>query len=217
MSVPAGAVGVEGDLRLPSQPRGLVIVPHGSGASRFSRRSRRLAARLGGYRFATLLLDLLTADEAAIDVYTGEFRADSSRLGPRAVAGVDWVKRRPDLARLAVGLLAVDAGVPAALVAAAERPRDVAALVAQVSQPSSIAAAIERVKAPTLLIVAEGHAAAPGPAPAVPVRRQGPVEVATLRGASPPGAGHTVQDRVADLAAAWFDRHLAHQRRGPAP
>src|SRR5687768_784546 len=56
-------VAVDGDLVLPDDPAGLVVFAHGSGSSRHSPRNRAVAATLNRAGFATLLLDLLTADE----------------------------------------------------------------------------------------------------------------------------------------------------------
>ena len=68
VQVPVRAAILKGDLRLPARAQGLVIFAHGSGSSRFSRRNRQVAEFLGERGFATLLLDLLTAEEEAVDV-----------------------------------------------------------------------------------------------------------------------------------------------------
>ncbi|MEZ5294614.1 MAG: hypothetical protein R2745_26285 [Vicinamibacterales bacterium] len=211
VSVPAAATTLAADLRVPVRPRGLVIVPLGGGTSRFGRRSQRIAARLGGRRFATLLLDLLTAEEEAIDVYTAEFRFDVGRLGPRAVAAVEWARRQPSLAHLAIGLLGMQAAAPAALLAASDRPRDVGAVVVvPAGRTSWVEGGIRDVAAPTLLVVPDRRAPGSGPAAAAGWRFLGPLDVA-VPPARPGAAGvREPQDRLADLAAAWFERHLAH-------
>lgn len=68
--VRAGAVTLEGDLRLPRDARGVVLFAHGSGSSRSSPRNRYVARLLNEARLATLLLDLLTPAEEAIDMRT---------------------------------------------------------------------------------------------------------------------------------------------------
>ena len=77
---------LDGDLHVPAGCIGLVIFAHGSGSSRFSTRNRKVAESLQRAGFATLLLDLLTREEEAIDLYTREFRFDIGRLGRRVVA-----------------------------------------------------------------------------------------------------------------------------------
>ena len=78
-----GNVQLEGDLRLPSTPTGLIVFAHGSGSSRHSTRNREVAEALTAGGFATLLLDLLTAHEESIDQFTHQFRFDILRLGRR--------------------------------------------------------------------------------------------------------------------------------------
>jgi len=73
----AGAALIDGDLRIPHPTAGLVVFAHGSGSSRYSRRNRAVAQALEDAGFATLLLDLLTTEEEAIDVRTGEYRVIS--------------------------------------------------------------------------------------------------------------------------------------------
>lgn len=65
--VKAGGVTLAGNLSVPAQTTGLVIFAHGSGSSRFSSRNRYVAEQLQARRLATLLFDLLTADEHRID------------------------------------------------------------------------------------------------------------------------------------------------------
>jgi hypothetical protein len=86
----AGAALIEGDLVVPARASGLVVFAHGSGSSRFSRRNRVVAQTLEDAGYATLLMDLLTKREEAIDVRTGEYRFDIPRLGHRVVAALDW-------------------------------------------------------------------------------------------------------------------------------
>lgn len=107
VEIPVGTITLQADLRVPAGARGLVMFAHGSGSSRFSARNRQVAEYLGDHRFATLLLDLLTPQEDAIDVRTTEYRFDIARLGPRVSAAAERpatiaavVSRggRPDLA-----------------------------------------------------------------------------------------------------------------------
>ncbi|MFZ2629666.1 MAG: alpha/beta hydrolase, partial [Rugosibacter sp.] len=61
--IPAGRVRLEGTLSLPEKAIGVVAFAHGSGSSRHSPRNRYVAEVLHGRRIATLLFDLLTAQE----------------------------------------------------------------------------------------------------------------------------------------------------------
>ena len=120
--IPAAGVAIDGDLRVPVRAAGLVVFAHGSGSSRFSRRNRQVAEFLEARGFATLLLDLLTPQEEAVDARTREFRFDIERLGDRVVAAVDWADTHPDIRGLAVCCFGASTGAAAALMAAAERP-----------------------------------------------------------------------------------------------
>mgnify|MGYP006198314855 CR=1 FL=1 len=79
----SGAIGLEGTLRLPQPADGLVVFAHGSGSTRFSARNRFVAEHLNEAGLATLLFDLLTEAEQAIDEHTGELRFDIALLSER--------------------------------------------------------------------------------------------------------------------------------------
>jgi erythromycin esterase-like protein len=101
----AGEALIPGDLTIPVQASGLVVFAHGSGSSRFSTRNRAVAGTLVKGGFATLLLDLLTREEEAVDLRTREYRFDIDRLSHRVVAAIDWAGGQPDLASLQDRLL----------------------------------------------------------------------------------------------------------------
>ena len=62
--ITGAGVTLMGDLVLHREPKGLVIFAHGSGSGRFSPRNQFVARHLETEGFATLLMDLLTPDEA---------------------------------------------------------------------------------------------------------------------------------------------------------
>src|SRR4051812_30435684 len=101
--IPVATGQIEADLRVPERATGLVIFAHGSGSSRFSHRNRAVAEFLEAEGFGTLLLDLLTKEEDAIDVHTSEYRFDIDRLGRRVVLATDWAQDRVDLRKYAIG------------------------------------------------------------------------------------------------------------------
>lgn len=144
---------LHGDLALPGNARGVVLFAHGSGSSRFSSRNRAVAQYLNAGGFATLLLDLLSADEEAVDQATGELRFDIPFLGKRLTLAADWLARERDTASLPLGLFGASTGAAAALITAAERPTRVRAVVSRGGRPDLAALVLGRVRAPTLLIV----------------------------------------------------------------
>ena len=154
--IPAADITIEGDLVAPSTATGLVIFAHGSGSSRFSRRNRAVADVLSNGGFATLLLDLLTREEEAVDQHTGQFRFDIERLAARVIAAIDWSGTQRALAPLPIGCFGASTGAAAALMAAAARPARVRAVISRGGRPDLAGDALPRVEAPTLLIVG-GH------------------------------------------------------------
>ena len=122
MLVTAGPVELEGTLDVPQAMRGVVVFAHGSGSSRHSPRNRYVAEVLQRAGLATLLMDLLTADEEMVDARTRELRFDIDLLAERLVGAKDWLSAQPATASLAVGYFGASTGAGAALVAAAERP-----------------------------------------------------------------------------------------------
>jgi putative phosphoribosyl transferase len=208
VEVPVGAITLKGDLRVPAGAHGLVIFAHGSGSSRFSTRNRQVADFLGERGFATLLLDLLTSHEDAIDVVTAEYRFDIVRLGPRVSAAADWAAARTDIGALPIGCFGASTGAAAALIAAAERPAAIAAVVSRGGRPDLAGETLGRVTAPTLLIVGGDDE------PVIALNRQamrqmhGRVDLVIV-----PGATHLFEERgtlerVCELAADWFARYL---------
>lgn len=205
----AGTALLDGDLTVPERPLGLVIFAHGSGSSRFSSRNRAVSQMLTDGRFATLLLDLLTSDEDAIDLRTREYRFDVDRLGHRVVSAVDWARGESDVAALPIACFGASTGAAAALIAAAHRPDSVRAVVSRGGRPDLAADALPRVHAPTLLIVGGSdevvmelnRAAMQG------MRAHVVLEIV-------PGATHLFEepgalDRVSQLALEWCQRYLS--------
>jgi dienelactone hydrolase len=206
--VRAGAVMLEGDLRRPRGARGVVLFAHGSGSSRHSPRNRHVAALLNEARLATLLLDLLTPAEEAIDMRTAHLRFDIGLLGERMIAATDWLTEQPETRRLRIGYFGASTGAAAALVAAAGRSGVVGAVVSRGGRPDLAGPALAHVRAPTLLIVGGQDL------PVIELNRQA---FAALRSEKQlvivPGAAHLFEepgalDQVARLAREWFERYL---------
>jgi len=199
---------LEGDLSLPGAPRGIVLFAHGSGSSRFSPRNREVARQLNAAGLATLLVDLLTADEEAVDERTRQLRFDIGLLADRLVDLSDWLGADERTARLNIGYFGASTGAGAALAAAARRPDTVHAVVSRGGRPDLAGPALAQVRAPTLLIVGGNDRAV------IDLNRQA---LALLRSEKQltivPRATHLFAeagtlDTVSSLAREWFLRHL---------
>ena len=104
IQVPIAGEWLAGDLGMPPDPHGLVLFAHGSGSSRRSPRNQLVARTLERRDLATLLIDLLTPQEGAIDERTAEFRFDIPLLAGRLVTIVEWLRRQKGTAALPMGL-----------------------------------------------------------------------------------------------------------------
>src|SRR6185312_11981179 len=151
--VEAGPVTLEGSLAVPEGARGVVLFAHGSGSGRHSPRNRFVAEELRRGGLATLLIDLLTADEEAVDLRTRHLRFDIGLLADRLVGATDWLAEHPRTRELRVGYFGASTGGGAALVAAAQRPDAAGAVVSRGGRPDLAGDALPCVTAPTLLIV----------------------------------------------------------------
>jgi dienelactone hydrolase len=207
--ITAGPVTLEGNLSLPRGARGIVMFAHGSGSSRLSPRNRYVAQLLNQARLATLLVDLLTAQEEAIDLRTARLRFDIGLLAERLVGATDWLLEHPQTRELQIGYFGASTGAAAALVAAAERLDEVAAIVSRGGRPDLAGPRLPQVRAPTLLIVGGND---------VQVIELNRAAFAQLRCEKQlvivPGATHLFEepgalDEVARLAREWFQRYLA--------
>ncbi len=206
--VPAGRVTLDATWSAPDGAVGAVLFAHGSGSSRFSPRNRYVASLLHRSSFATLLLDLLTPAEDAVDRLTAEHRFDIALLANRLVGATDWLTRRPEGTRPRIGYFGASTGAAAALIAAAERPDVVRAVVSRGGRPDLAGEALGRVRAPTLLIVGGEDV------PVIRLNREALSELACEKSiAIVPGATHLFEepgalDEVGRLARAWFEEHL---------
>ena len=213
--IQAGDVVLQGDLAVPASSRGIVLFAHGSGSSRRSPRNRYVAGVLREAGLATLLMDLLTMDEEAVDVRTGHLRFDIGLLAERLGHATDWLRADSEMGHLKIGYFGASTGAGAALVAAAARPDAVAAIVSRGGRPDLAGAALARVQAPTLLIVGgHDHVVIKLNREALQhLRSEAKLEIV-------PGAGHLFEEAgtleaVAGLARGWFHRHLLGLSRSP--
>ena len=202
---------LEGGLSIPKGAQGVVLFAHGSGSSRFSPRNRYVAQVLQNAGIGTLLFDLLTRQEEAIDERTGQLRFDIGFLARRLVEVTDWLATDLSGKGLKLGYFGASTGAAAALVAAAERPDDIKALVSRGGRPDLAREDLPRVKAPTLLIVGGKDYQV------IEMNRDALVK---LRGEKSliivPGATHLFEEpgtleEVARLAADWFSRYFARK------
>jgi putative phosphoribosyl transferase len=202
--IPSGRVRLDGDLAVPTHPRGLVLFAHGSGSSRRSPRNRMVARRLHNARVGTLLFDLLTEPESA--ARSNVF--DIGLLASRLLTATTWVSDREELHALPLGYFGASTGAAAALVAAAQSSTKPKAVVSRGGRPDLAGDYLPQVTAPTLLLVG-------GNDPTVLQLNRWALERlhAEAELVVVPGAGHLFEEpgtleEVARLAEGWFARYL---------
>ena len=211
VQIPVHDIILNGELNIPQNAAGVVLFAHGSGSSRHSARNRHVARTIRNAGVGTLLFDLLTRDEEAIDAYTRHLRFDIDLLADRLVNATYWLKGEFDHVR--AGYFGASTGAAAALVAAAQLGEIVGAVVSRGGRPDLAADSLPLVEAPTLLIVGGLDY------PVIEMNRQA---YARLRCEKEieivPGATHLFEvpgtmDQVAHFAAEWFQTHLHSSRR----
>ncbi len=153
VQIRAGHAVLSGNLTIPDGADALVLFAHGSGSSRHSPRNQFVARTLNDNGLATLLFDLLTQEEEALDMRTGEHRFNIDLLAERLVHATKWANQQEETRDLRVGYFGSSTGGAAALVAAAEMPREVGAVVSRGGRPDLAGDTLSKVQAPTLLIV----------------------------------------------------------------
>jgi len=207
LRIASGEATLHGDLRVPRAPAGLVLFAHGSGSSRKSVRNRFVAEILNDAGIATLLFDLLTEAEEAIDLRTRQLRFDIELLTRRLSATTGWVLEQEELGSMPLGYFGASTGAAAALGASCEHP-EVRAVVSRGGRPDLAGPLLGHVRAATLLIVGGDDYGV------IELNEQA---LARLQCESRleivPGATHLFEEpgtleQAARLAASWFGSHL---------
>ncbi len=201
--------GLRGTLVWPERANALIVFAHGSGSSRLSPRNMQVAGALNARGMATLLFDLLTAQEESDRRNVFDIRL----LADRLVHAIRWLDEERETGGLHLGLFGASTGAAAALMAAAELGTRVEAVVSRGGRPDLAMADLPRVRAATLLIVGSVDT------PVIALNEEAfsalhdPKAIEIIAGAthlfSEPGA----LERVIEHAADWFERHLGAETR----
>ena len=211
VQIPAGRAMLSGNLTIPENAIALVLFAHGSGSSRHSPRNQFVARTLNRAGLGTLLFDLLTPEEEALDIHTREHRFNIGLLAERLVHATKWARQQEETRDLHIGYFGSSTGGAAALVAAAEIPQDIGAVVSRGGRPDLAGDALPRVQAPTLLIVGGNDDVVIELNEMARDQMRCEVKLEII-----PGATHLFEEpgaleQVAKLASDWFSLHL----RGP--
>jgi putative phosphoribosyl transferase len=199
---------LHGNLIVPEAAQALVVFAHGSGSSRHSTRNQYVARVLRNVGIGTLLFDLLTLEEEAEDLITGNQRFDINMLTRRLVGVTVWLQKNPETRALGLGYFGASTGAAAALAAAAQRTEIVRAVVSRGGRPDLAGPLLDRVKAPTLLIVGGNDF------PVIEMNREALAKLKVEKKlVIVPGATHLFEEpgtleKASELARDWFIKHL---------
>jgi putative phosphoribosyl transferase len=207
--IPAEHTLLAGNLTIPHNSEALVLFAHGSGSSRHSPRTQFVARTLNRAGLGTLLFDLLTPEEEALDVYTREYRFNIGLLAERLVHATNWARQQEQTRDLRIGYFGSSTGGAAALVAAAQLPHDVGGVVSRGGRSDLAGDALPKVHAATLLIVGGNDDIVIDLNERARDQMRCEVKLETI-----PGATHLFEEtgaleKVANLASDWFVSHLA--------
>lgn len=201
-------ISLPGILNIPENAKGIVLFAHGSGSSRLSPRNQFVATHLNEGNLATLLIDLLTPDEEAVDMRTRHLRFDIGFLAERLIATTDWLKGASETKKLQIGYFGSSTGAAAALVAAAKKGELIGAVVSRGGRPDLAGSALLEVRSPTLLIVGgdDGVVLELNSQALDLLQIEKKLEIV-------PHATHLFEEpgtleQVAQLARTWFSQHL---------
>ncbi len=193
-------IDLNGILGLPENPSAIVIFAHGSGSGRFSSRNNFVARVLQQANFGTLLLDLLSDEEAL----NRKNVFDIALLAERLNIAKDWLTTQIASSKLPVAFFGASTGAGAAIQAVALEPSRVFAVVSRGGRPDLAASALTHINVPTLLIVGGNDGIV------IDLNQEAFVKMHCLREIKIiPGATHLFEEpgaleQVAELAKDWF-------------
>ncbi len=209
LQVPAGALFLAGTLCIPQNARGMVLFPYGvEGEARVSY-TESLASLLNNNGLATLLVELLTPEEKALDRETGYFRENVEIMHQRIIGIADWLSENEQTRHLPICYFGVGVTGAAVLAAAAIRPDLVVTVIAVGARLLLADDYLPRVEAPVLLLSGEQDSQDNESNQHILDQLQGEKKVETIRGSS----GNlfedvNTQEEVGRIASEWCLRHI---------
>lgn len=204
VNIPVNSITILGILHIPENPIGMVVFSHGSGSGRLSPRNSYVARVLNEAGIATLLVDLLTAQED--EIYENRF--DINLLTDRLLSTVAWLKSQKETRDLNIGLFGASTGSASALKAGVILGPKIRAIVSRGGRPDLAADELPKVSAPTLLIVGGEDDIV------IKLNEEALEKLNTVKKLEIiPGATHLFEEpgtleEVALLATEWFKQYL---------
>ena len=208
--VPAGALFLQGSLRIPENARGIVLFPYGIENDQRISYTEGLARPLGEAGFATLLVDLLTPEEKGLDALTGFFRENVDILHKRIIGIANWLREGQETQNLRTSYFGTGVTGAAALIAAAMRPDAVVTVISVDGRIDLARNYLSRIYAPVLLIVGENDAEGKNLNRDALEQLHTEKQLETIGGAANLFGYTNTQEEVAQLAVKWLARRYEH-------
>ncbi len=199
---------LEAHLGIPERPRALIVVASSGANSRFAEGNRVIGRILRESGFATLVVNLLTANESLHDSETSEIRFQLPLLAARLTGAASWAALHPSLRDLPVAYLAGGVSAAAAFEGAAEYPDIVTSIVSRSGRVELAGASLREVRAATLLIVGELDVANNATNQRAVERLPASARLHVVRGGKAALTEEQDVEAVGHLACAWFERTL---------
>ena len=149
LKIELGNITLEGNLTLPSLPKGLVCFAHGSGSGRFSPRNQFVAVELNTRGYATFLMDMFSPQELELEDF------NLQKLTNRLKESILKLKSFPFLAKLPVALYGSSTGAAVALAAAADLGNHIHAVVCRGGRTDLANGFLALIRSPILLVIGE--------------------------------------------------------------
>lgn len=216
--LPLSGLTLEGDLSVPENSKGIVLFAGVSANSRHSPHNHYITGILNERRFSTLFIDLLTPQEekAKGRGATGHAGFNISMLAERLSEVVVWVSGHSRIGNKPLGVFGSFDGAAVATLLACMRPGQVKAVVSCAGRLDLVENCLSRIVAPSLLIVGAGDKDALKLNQLALMRLNRSSDMQIINGAADMFSGQAVLEKVAGLAAGWFEKHLVTESGGNA-
>lgn len=210
--VAAGALELAGELSIPQNARGIVLLAQGSKNIEPLSSYSQFVDTLYEAELATLPVHLLTEDEEQLDSQTQFFRFNVSILYQRIIGIAEWLAVNPETQNLSIGYFGGGPTGAAALIAAAERPDLVYAVVVGEGRIDLARPYLTHVAAPTLLMVRENDNDAQQmnreALQQMPIALETNKKIESIASSTGLFEASDVLKRVVELTSQWFAQHL---------
>jgi dienelactone hydrolase len=206
--IPAGALYLEGTLSIPADARGIALFPYNIESEQRISYTTGLAELMRRSGLATLLVNLLTSEEKALDAQTGFFRENIDVMQQRIIGIANWLSEDSRTQNLRICYFGAGVTGAAVLVAAAYRPDLVIAVASAGGRIGLASNYLTRVETPILLLVGENDTQGMEANRQALEQLHSDKSLEIIRGATNIFEDPKTQEDVARIAAQWFERHL---------